>query len=65
MRLILSAVVCFALPFAANSEGLWSKVKKGASRVVSDQCEPVSVRTANLFLMPHKIDATQREQLHD
>lgn len=31
MRLILAALVCFALPCTAYSEGLWSKVKKGAS----------------------------------
>ena len=31
MRLILAAAICVALPCTAYSEGLWSKVKKGAS----------------------------------
>ena len=31
MRLILATAVCIALPGSAYSEGLWSKVKKGAS----------------------------------
>ena len=31
MLLILTAAFCLILPFSANSEGLWSKVKKGAS----------------------------------
>lgn len=31
MRFILAAFVCFALPGTAYSEGLWNKVKKGAS----------------------------------
>ncbi len=30
-RLIYVTVVCITLPFVASSEGLWSKVKKGAS----------------------------------
>ena len=31
MRLILVAIACFAMPYAAYSEGLWDQVKKGAS----------------------------------
>ncbi len=30
-RLIYVTVVCITLPFVASSEGLWDKVKKGAS----------------------------------
>ena len=31
MRVLLAALVCFTLPCTAYSEGLWSKVKNGAS----------------------------------
>jgi len=31
MRLFVAAVVCLSLPCTASSEGLWDKVKKGAS----------------------------------
>lgn len=49
MRFILVAVACFAMPFAAYSQGLWDQVKKGASDVgnsIGDVGEAVG-NTAN------------------
>ena len=41
----------------------WSPT--AATRVLSDECEPVSARTMKLSLMPRQVGATQRERRCD
>ena len=40
----------------------YANVEQAFQRVLSDECEPVSVRAPKVRVMPYRVGATQRER---